>query len=211
MNTSTVDGTTASPRAARSGVVTSVGWVAKLVPNCSPPKRTARPQAPRRADTVANPDRGQPRRHVVGKGRVKTRRAPPLHCLTRNHRIRDYAQPAEEAEFKQRATFVKAGDLLSRKVVIEECAGRDRRGPERSVGKSSNRGQEGVGGQGHIHTLSGAIETHVRAHRRIDAEVGRPVDDDGCQLGRLQSQVVEVLGAHEQRAARIASHEEGRS
>jgi len=71
--TSTVDGTTASPWAASSGVVTSIGCVLKLVPNCSPPKRTARPQGP--GVEIESPTRSVAIRSGKSRVQVVSRRA----------------------------------------------------------------------------------------------------------------------------------------
>ena len=133
MNTSTVDGTTASPRAASSGVVTSVGCVAKLVPNCTPPKRTERPQAP--GALIPSPTRSVASRSGMSWVQVVSRRVVPRRSSSSRASIVFVTTPgcAEEPELEQRAALVAAGDLLGRQVVVQERARRDRRGPEACI------------------------------------------------------------------------------
>ncbi len=73
-NTSTVEGSTASPLAESSGVVTNEGCVLKLVPYWMPAKRAERPQEP--ADEIESPTRSVSMRS--GKSRVQavSRRTP---------------------------------------------------------------------------------------------------------------------------------------
>ena len=142
MNTSTVDGTTASPLAASSGVVTNVGCVAKFVPNCTPPKRTERPQAP--GALIPSPTRIVASRSGMSRVKVVSRRVgtPPLELVPRQHGVRNHAGCAEEPELEQRAALVEVGNTLSRQVVVTPW--RDRRRTKGIVGQCRDGGHEGV-------------------------------------------------------------------
>ncbi len=74
--TSTVEGTTASPDACSNGVVTSAGCVLKLVPYCTPPKRTERPQEP--GAVYQSPTRNVARRSGKSMVHVVSSRTPDI-------------------------------------------------------------------------------------------------------------------------------------
>ena len=115
----------------------------------------------------------------------------------------------EQPALEDRAGFRLAAGLTEEKVVVDEAARARGRDARRIGGGVTGAGSgERLRGQQQRHALRRIVESHLRAQLGTDAIVALAVHLHHAARRRLDAQLLQVGCAQQQRAVRVATHDE---